>query len=159
MTRQHLRDSWLSALRYCSTSLAQCVQALRERNTGEARGSALLREWLTVDQRVQFDAGKSFDVIGCHSGKRYRINYGSVANVHEIDGDGRPLVRWCFVPVGHLVAGDVMLAQKIALETNEIATMAVANRCPTQLPNFNVALLAGQRVLQETDADALNDFH
>jgi hypothetical protein len=23
---------------------------------------------------------------------------------------------WCFVPSGHLVAGDVMLAQKIALE-------------------------------------------
>jgi hypothetical protein len=35
---------------------------------------------------------------------------------------------WCFVPEGGLVAGDVMLAQKIALETNERAALAVANR-------------------------------
>jgi hypothetical protein len=35
---------------------------------------------------------------------------------------------WCFVPRGQLVPGDVMLAQKIALETNETAALAVANR-------------------------------
>ena len=33
-----------------------------------------------------------------------------------------------FMPLGQLVAGDVMLAQKIALETNESAALAVANR-------------------------------
>ena len=33
----------------------------------------------------------------------------------------------CFVPSGGLVAGDVMLVQKIALETNEQTTLAVAN--------------------------------
>jgi len=32
------------------------------------------------------------------------------------------------VPLGELVSGDVMLAQKIALETNENAALAVANR-------------------------------
>jgi hypothetical protein len=36
--------------------------------------------------------------------------------------------EWCFVPEGNLVAGDVMLAQKIALETNERAALAVAYR-------------------------------
>jgi hypothetical protein len=35
---------------------------------------------------------------------------------------------WCFVPEGSLVAGDVMLAQKIALETSEYAALAVARR-------------------------------
>ncbi len=34
----------------------------------------------------------------------------------------------CFAPVGYLVAGDIMLAQKIALETNESGALAVANR-------------------------------
>ena len=34
----------------------------------------------------------------------------------------------CFAPDGYLVPGDVMLAQKIALETDELATLAVANR-------------------------------
>jgi hypothetical protein len=38
-------------------------------------------------------------------------------NIHELDGAGRPRVGWCFAPKGYLVAGDVMLAQKIALES------------------------------------------
>ncbi len=78
--------------------------------------------------RAQFDASKSFDVVGCDSGRRYRIHYGRVTNVHEIDDAGQPVTGWCFVPSGHLVAGDVMLAQKIALETNERTTLALANR-------------------------------
>jgi len=32
------------------------------------------------------------------------------------------------VPKGYLVAGDVMLAQKIALETNERRALTVANK-------------------------------
>jgi hypothetical protein len=39
---------------------------------------------------------------------------------------------WCFVPKGSLVAGD--LAQKIALETNERAALAVANRFAVPVP-------------------------
>jgi hypothetical protein len=34
------------------------------------------------------------------------------------------------LPTGYLVAGDVMLAQKIALETHEFRALAVANRFP-----------------------------
>jgi hypothetical protein len=106
----------------------------------EARGVVLLREWLTPEQRAQFDAKGCFDVIGCQSGKHYRIHRGIAANVHEIDGNGRPIVGWCFVPSGHLVAGDVMLAQKIALETNELGALAVANRFPVETPNRNLRL-------------------
>ena len=112
---------------------ARKVLTLRERykaikDVREARGITLLREWLSPMQRAQFDASKSFDVVGCDSGRRYRILYGKVTNVHEIDDAGRPVIGWCFVPSEHLVAADVMLAQKIALETNERATLAVANR-------------------------------
>ena len=39
---------------------------------------------------------------------------------------------WCFVPLGYLVPGDVMLAQKIALETDEVAAVSVANRFPVE---------------------------
>jgi hypothetical protein len=49
-------------------------------------------------------------------------------NIHELDGAGRPRAGWCFAPKGHLVAGDVMLAQKIALEIDERRALAVANR-------------------------------
>ena len=111
------------------------VQASRElyrkfwtENSCEARGLRLLRGWLSPEQRAQFDAKNYFDVIGCDSGKRYRIHYGTVMNVYEIDDAGRRKVCWCFVPIGRLVAGDIMLTQKIALETNEFSALAVANR-------------------------------
>jgi hypothetical protein len=104
----------------------------------EARGLKLLREWLSPEQRAQFDAERYFDVIGCHTGKKYRIRYGSSANVDELDDAGRPRMGWCFVPNAYLVAGDVMLAQKIALETNERDALAVANRFPRTLPSASV---------------------
>jgi hypothetical protein len=115
------------------------LQTLRQRHQNlfrdrEARGINLLREWLTPEQRAEFDAQRYFDVIGCHSGKRYRIHYGSSTNVHEIDIEGRSINGWCFVPSGPLVAGDVVLAQKIALETDEFGALAVANRFPVQPP-------------------------
>jgi hypothetical protein len=132
----------IPAARYLWRSLAEGarkVQALRERlktieDLREARGITLLRQWLSPEQRAQFDASKSFDVVGCDTGKRYRIRHGTGTNVHEIDDAGRPVMGWCFVPSGHLVAGDVMLAQKIALETNERAALAVANRFPVRDP-------------------------
>ena len=114
-------------------SLSEFAGKLRILDAREERGLTLLREWLSPEQRAQLEANKHFDVIGCQTGKRYRISYGSGTNVHEIDEAGRPIMGWCFVPSGHLVAGDVMLAQKIALETDERGALAVANRFPAQL--------------------------
>ena len=66
---------------------------------------------------------------GCHSGKRYRICRGRQMNVHELDQNGVQIAVWCFGPEGCLPVSDIMLAQKIALETDEHAALAVANRC------------------------------
>ena len=109
------------------------VRSMRERreligNIRKARGITLLRKWLSPEQQAQFDAFRHFDVIGCDTGARYRIRHGAAPNVHEIDAEGHSIMGWCFVPSGPLVPGDVMLAQKIALETNERAALAVANR-------------------------------
>ena len=97
-------------------------------NTSNARSLRLMRHWLSPNQRAELDDSGSFEVVGCDSGKKYRIYRGTASNVFEIDDAGRPKVCWCFMPLGRLVAGDVMLAQKIALETNESAALAVANR-------------------------------
>ena len=94
----------------------------------EARGFELLKEWLSPEQLAQYEARSYFEVTGCHSGKRYRISHGNSMNIHELDGAGRPRFGWCFAPKGYLVAGDVMLAQKIALETDERGALAVANK-------------------------------
>ena len=100
----------------------------------EQRGLKLLREWLSQEQLAQYDAHRYFEVIGCHTGKRYRICHGKGANIIELDDAALPRRRWCFVPRDPLVAGDVMLAQKIALETDERSALAVAN-------NFTVRYL------------------
>jgi hypothetical protein len=92
----------------------------------ELRGRKLLREWLSSEQLAQYDAHNYFEVTGCYTGKRYRINHGTGMNIYELDRAGRPQVGWCFVPNADLVAGDVMLAQKIALETDELGALAVA---------------------------------
>jgi hypothetical protein len=75
----------------------------------------------------RFIAHSYFEVKGCHAGKRYRIRHGMGTNVYELDAASRPRAGWCFVPKDNLVAGDVMLAQKIALETDERGALAVAN--------------------------------
>jgi hypothetical protein len=99
-------------------------------NEAEMRGLRLLREWLSPEQLAQYDARNYFDVTGCHSGKRYRIRHGTATNIYELDSAGRPRVGWCFIPKDRLVPGDVMLAQKIALETDESAALRVAKKFP-----------------------------
>jgi len=92
----------------------------------EMRGIKLLREWLSPEQLVQFHRFRYFDVTGCHSGKTYRY----VTVRERISGNltdlGYPKAGWCFVPNEPLVPGDVMLAQKISLETDEWTALAVA---------------------------------
>jgi hypothetical protein len=87
----------------------------------------LLREWLSPLQRTQFAKKGYFDVIGSDTGKQYRIYPGAMVNVCEIDEKGCR-VDLCFGPMGELPIGDVMLAQKIALESCESSVLAVARR-------------------------------
>jgi hypothetical protein len=91
----------------------------RERQQAEERGVALLRSWLTPEQDGQWVAHRYFDVVGCDTGTRYRITRGAVMNVHQLNPNGRRVAQWCFAPEGDLVIGDILLAQKIALETME----------------------------------------
>ena len=98
---------------------------------GEAEQKALdlLKQWLSSVQLAQYERTGRFDVTGCHSGKRYRICRGRQMNVHELDQNGVQIAVWCFGPEGCLPVSDIMLAQKIALETDEHAALAVAYRC------------------------------
>jgi hypothetical protein len=137
MVRQRLTSATRDLWRRLAESLRK-FRTWRERlkaseEIRRARGLTLLREWLSPEQKAKFDAAKCFDVVGCDSGRRYRIHHGTTGNIQEIDDAGRPVMGLCFIPSGALVAGDVMLAQKIALETNERAALAIANRFPIPL--------------------------
>ncbi len=63
-------------------------------------------------------------MTGSHTGRRYRIEQCQSFNVVDLGDDS----RLCFRPIGHLAPGDIMLAQKVALETDERAALRVANR-------------------------------
>jgi hypothetical protein len=99
------------------------------------RGIQLLTSWLTPEQRKTFAKHGHFDVVGSASKKLYRIKQGRQQNVFELDWNNREICGWCFLPQGGLVAGDVMLAQKIALETDERAVLKIANRFADRRPN------------------------
>ncbi len=98
----------------------------RVNRTPAGRARQLLRQWLTPAQWKQFVARGYFDVVGSHSGRRYRIYSGSAMNVCELGENGRVRRGLCFLPVGELPVGDVMLAQKLALELCEDNVMLVA---------------------------------
>jgi len=94
----------------------------------EAKAQGLLKEWLSSEQLVQYERNRWFEVVGSKTGKRYRIQERKQQNVYELDAEGRPTRGWCFMPKGSLATGDVMLGQKIALETDEKGAMKVALR-------------------------------
>jgi hypothetical protein len=94
------------------------------------RGLRLLEANLTPSQLSQFLAYRRFDVVGGVSGRIYRINFTGARNVEELDRESQCVSRLCFFPEGELVAGDVVLAQKVALETFETEALAIANRFP-----------------------------
>jgi hypothetical protein len=49
-------------------------------------------------------------------------------NIEELDGGGAHVTTWCFAEEGKLPVEDIMLAQKIALETDERTVLGIANR-------------------------------
>lgn len=110
------------------------ARALSDRiREAHARGMRLLEENLSPTQRAQFKKRGYFDVIGGDSRRHYRIRYGSQANVQLLDWKGRPVCVLCFMPRGDLVAGDNMLAQKLALELFEAEALKIANKFPADL--------------------------
>ena len=113
--------------------LAGSVFFLRSSNEGgskkaQERGIQLLKQNLAPTQRQQLDKFGFFDVVGGSTGKRYRIRNGRQMNIEQLDKNGRRVCGWCFFPQGNLVAGDVMLAQKMALELYEVEALNIANR-------------------------------
>src|SRR5947209_1637388 len=64
--------------------------------TRELRGQKLLRDWLSLEQLIQFENFKYFDVTGSYTGKRYRIKFGRELNVFELDQTGTATTGWCF---------------------------------------------------------------
>ena len=104
--------------------------AFESRETAEQKSMRLLRAHLNALQRRQFDEHGWFDVVGGQSGRQYRVHRAYVTNVQEVATDGACVQVLCLSPRAHLPLGDVLLAQKVALEVFEGDALAVACRWP-----------------------------
>jgi len=93
----------------------------------QQRGMALLLANLTPRQRRQYLRDRHFDVIGGASGTHYRLWHCFQQNIEQLDQSGRRRCVWCFHPRETLVAGDVLLAQKTALELFEPEAIRIAH--------------------------------
>jgi hypothetical protein len=102
--------------------------AVQRLDEAEKRSQHLLRSLLSPEQLRQYDTFGYFMVVGCDTGRCYRISRGRAFNIHELDADAREHCTWCFAPYG-VATGDINLAQKIALENFENRALRVANRC------------------------------
>ena len=84
-------------------------------------------ENMSPKQRAEYNRRKRFEVVGGDTGRRYRIHHGNQMNIEQLDKEGRRVSVLCFTPQGDLAVGDVMLAQKIALELFETEAIKIAN--------------------------------
>ena len=96
------------------------------REASNKKSIELMKNWLTPKQLEEYQQTSAFEVIGNHTGTHYRIYNASPYNVIELDRGVRRR-RLCFVPDNTNAYGDIMLAQKIMLETNERHALEVAN--------------------------------
>ena len=119
--------------------------------TPEGRSLALLRKWLSPSQREQFGRKSYFEVVGSdslhihdlirrqdevllrefqfHLRDEIRLGAQFVFRAELVlEEKGCLQEGLCFMPIGALPIGDVMLAQKIALETCEREVRTVARR-------------------------------
>jgi hypothetical protein len=107
----------------------------------------LLAEHLSPEQRCEMDLKRGFTVMGGKTGVRYMIAQGRISNVHVLNKQGHVIAKLCFGPAAlqdgyfreELPDGDIMLAQKIALEDAELEPQAlrVANiRCSHTLRRY-----------------------
>jgi hypothetical protein len=97
--------------------------AVRE---AEGKARALLESVLNPDELTAFKRDGHLIVHG-RSGRRYRLRQGRVANIDVIHRDGRILHRLCAHPDRTMPALDIMLAQKLWLETDEHEFVSRAN--------------------------------
>ena len=128
------------ALFYGRSSFETSAPPVQKGPTPEQKAEDLLKSWLSESQLARYKKKGWFEVFGNVTGQRYRIHKGSISNVELIDAAGEKAGRICVVPRGLETSGDTMLAQKVALETDELAALRVANPDTGEGAMFLVAL-------------------
>lgn len=103
------------------------AEVLRQAKEAAAkqRAEKLLFETLTPQQKEDLTKKGSF-YLHTQSGRKYRIDRHTHGNVYLYDEKDRIVRKFCAQPSG-VPADDAILAQKLALETDEDSFLRVAN--------------------------------
>jgi hypothetical protein len=125
---------------YGTSTFETSAPPVQKGPTPDQKAEALLKSWLSEAQLARYEKKGWFEVVGNVTGQRYRINKGRTSNVELIDAAGEKAGRICVVTKGALIECDLMLAQKVALETDELAALRVANPDGGEGAMFLVAL-------------------
>lgn len=91
-----------------------------------SRAEALLVSSLNPEQAAEFIKQRQFTLHSRDGKRTYIITYGIAGNVFEVER-GRAIASYCIHPTG-VPTEDVMLAQKLMLETDEESFLKIANR-------------------------------
>lgn len=116
MEAQYLRIATEQELRAARQAIQELATSPQNRFEAFSKSMELLRRNLTPKQLKQLDDENYFEVVGRDTGARYRILNFRPQNICEVGMFGRTKRVWCFEPEGRLPIGDMLLAQKIALE-------------------------------------------
>jgi hypothetical protein len=95
----------------------------------EQRALKLLVTELSPTQRAQYLSAGHFEVVGGHTGRRYRILRSAQMDVERLDDTGRRVELLCFAPEPPAPIGEVLSS----LELFEIDALNLANRFPAGL--------------------------
>lgn len=89
------------------------------------KAEKLLLENLSAEQRDTL-VKRGFFYLHLQNGKKYRLDRHTHGNVYLVDEENRLVRKFCAQPSG-VPADDAILAQKLALETDEQSFLRVAN--------------------------------
>jgi hypothetical protein len=128
-------------INYAPVADTEEMRVERERRAAEAeakrlerfqaveRAKALLIDNLDNEQRAQFTKDRHFIVHSRDRQRRYRVEQGFAGNVKLLRQDGKAIASFCIHPDDRRIpAEDVMLSQKLLLETAEEEFLRIANR-------------------------------
>lgn len=124
-TPEQIEAARVEAERQAQEWRAQEEQRRLDQQLAAEKARVLLEENLSDEQRAQLHDNNWFEVVTPKG--TYRIRFGRAGNVDRYR-DGRHVDRYCIHPEENVPNEDVMLAQKLLLETDEEAFLRIANR-------------------------------
>ncbi len=111
-----------------AAAIARGNETKRVRDLAEATARALLIDNLDADQRKQFEAAQTFEVLSRDGKRIYQVRYGKAGNVFLMK-NGKPVSKFCIHPTdSRIPTEDVMLVQKLMIEGAEEEFLRIANR-------------------------------